>query len=152
MTDDARARADARLEAALDSASARDPRPFYRAVLRHLRERDDQGFRRALRYYEEELVPAVAGEADPLAAWAEYGGVLASVLGAGQTVELDGTGRARRLESAESAIGAEGLVLHIPDATDAPVLVLRYPKDPSAAQHAAYELLVQGRQIASAYG
>lgn len=154
MTDDAKARADSRLEAALDASSASDPRPFYRSVLRHLRERDDQGFRRALRYFEEELVPAVAGEADPLAAWAEYGGVLASVLGAGQTVELDRTGRARPLESgsAAGAAAAAGLVLHIPDATDAPVLVLRYPREASAAQHAAYELLVQGRQTASAYG
>lgn len=151
MTDESRATSDARLEAALEHSDQRDPRPFFRVVLRHLRERDDEGFRRALHYFDEELVPAVAGDADPLGAWAEYGGVLATVLGSGQTVELDGTGRAHRLESAALANAATGLVLHIPQATDAPVLVLRYPKEPSAAQHAAYELLVQGRQTASAY-
>jgi hypothetical protein len=149
MTDDPRARADARLEAALEAGDTRDPRPFYRGALRHLRERDDEGFRQALRYFEEELVPAVAGNADPVAAWMEYGRVLARVLGAGRTVELDDSGRARVVESPAAA---RGMVLHIPEATDAPVLVLRYPKSASAAQHAAFELLVQGRQTASAYG
>ncbi len=149
MTDAPRSQADARLEAALETADTRDPRPFYRAALKHLRERDDEGFRRALRYFEEELVPDVAGDADPLAAWMEYGGVLAGVLGPGRTVDLDATGRARAVASAAHG---SGMVLHIPDATDAPVLVLRVPKATSAAQHAAYELLVQGRQSASAYG
>ena len=148
MSDETRNRADARLGTALTGADQRDPRPFFRAVLRHLRERNDDGFRRALRYYEEELVPAVAGEADPLEAWAEYGQVLARELGSGRTAELDSTGRAR---TAESVADARGLVLHIPDATDAPVLVLRYPAAPTPAQHAAFELLVEGRQSASAY-
>lgn len=149
MTDDPKARADARLETALADADHRDPRPFYRLALKHLRDRDEDAFGRALRYFEDTLVPAVSGEADPLAAWAEYGIVLAGALGRGRTVELDRTGRSR---SVESVVGTTGLVLHIPDATDAPVLVLRYPRDPAPAQHAAYELLVQGRQTASFYG
>lgn len=148
MTNDATARATARLEAALEAADQRDPRPFYRGPLRYLRERDEGAFGRALRYYEEELVPAVAGETEPLAAWIEYGAVLARELGGGRTVELDGTGRARPVETVTEA---RGLVFHIPEAVDAPVLVLRYPANATPAQHAAYELLVEGHQTASAY-
>lgn len=149
MTDEQRARADARLEAALQGADHRDPRPYFRHVLRHLRQRDADAFEGATRYFQDELVPAVAGEADPLEAWAEYGDRLARALGPGRTVELDSTGRARPVDDVAAA---RGLVLFIPDATDAPVLVLRYPRDPAPAQHAAYELLVEGRQTASLYG
>lgn len=148
MTDDPKARADARLEAALGNLDYRDPRPFYRSALRYLRERDEEAFGRALRYFEDELVPAVAGEADPGAEWSEYGAVLARALGPGRMAELDSTGRARGVET---ALGAKGLVLYIPESTDAPVLVLRYPRGATPAQHAAYELLVEGRQTASAY-
>lgn len=148
MTDDLKPRADARLEAALAEADHRDPRPFYRTALRYLRERDEEAFGRAFRYFEDELVPAVAGDADPATAWAEYGAVLARALGAGRMVELDGTGRARTVDT---AVGARGLVLYVPDRADTPVLVLRYPREASAAQHAAYELLVEGRRGASAY-
>ncbi len=149
MTDEMKARADVMLDAAIEEAGQRDPRPFYRIVLRHLRENDEPGFQRALRYFEEELVPAVAGGAAALPAWAEYGLMIGRTLGSGTTVELDPTGRALPVER---VVGAVGLVLYIPDAVAAPVLVLRYPQHPSAAQHAAYELLVEGRHTASAYG
>lgn len=148
MSQDPKARADARLEMALENADQRDPRPFYRNALRYLRESDGPAFQSALRYFEEELVPSVAGEADPLRAWAEYGVVLVRSLGNGRMVELDSTGRARTVEGPG---GAVGLVLFVPGAAAAPVVVLRYPANPSAAQHAAYELLVEGRQTASAY-
>lgn len=147
-TDASRAQADARLETALAAADYRDPRPFYRSALRYLREHDDEGFRRAIGYFDEELVPAVAGDADPLTAWGEYGALLGRTLGAGRIMELDSTGRARPVESVEDT---RGLVLYIPDDPAPPVLVLRYPTNASAAQHAAYELLVTGRQTASAY-
>lgn len=143
-----KARADARLQTALADLDYRDPRPFYRSALRYLRERDQDAFARALRYFEDELVPAVAGEADPGAAWSEYGAVLARALGAGRMVELDATGRAHGVDTAG---GAKGLVLYIPESAAAPVLVLRYPREAAPAQHAAYELLVEGRQTASAY-
>lgn len=148
MTDDLKPRADARLETALVDADHLDPRPFYRRALRYLRERDEEAFGRALRYFEDELVPSVAADAPPAAAWAEYGAVLARALGAGRMVELDGTGRAHPVDT---AVGARGLVLYVPEQADAPVLVLRYPREASAAQHAAYELLVEGRRGASAY-
>lgn len=145
---DPKTRADARLDTALQDADRADPRPLYRPALRYLRDRKPEAFREALRYFEEDLIPAVAGEADPLAAWLDYGRRLTEALGEGRTVELDSTGRARPV--AEPA-DARGLVLHVPDDTGAPVLALRHPRDPSKAQQAAFELLVEGRQTASAY-
>jgi hypothetical protein len=73
MADDPKTRADARLEAALETATVRDPRPLYRPILRYLRERDPSAFERAIRHFDEELVPAVAGDADPLTAWLDFG-------------------------------------------------------------------------------
>lgn len=148
MSDDARARADDRLEAALTGADRRDPRPFYRRVLRHLRERDPEAFRRALDHFEQELVPGSL-EADPLAAWLEYGLRLAKELGGGRLVDVDGTGRTRPADDPAAALG---LLLHVPDAPSAPVVVLRYPSEATAPQHATYELLVEGRVVASTYG
>lgn len=145
---DPKNRADARLEAALPDADRADPRPLYRPALKYLRARKPDAFREALRYFEEELIPAVAGEADPLAAWLEYGRRLAVALGEGRLVELDSTGRAR---PCTDPAGARGLVLHLPDDADAPALALRHPGSPSRAQQAAFELLVGGRQVASAY-
>jgi hypothetical protein len=146
MTDDLQARADARLEDALADATLLDPRPHYRKALRHLKDRDPAAFEEALRYFREELVPAAARE-DPLEAWSAYGRFLARSMGPGRTVTLDATGRAR-----PDADPGQGLVLHIPDDDGVPVLVLRYPRSASPAQRAAYELLVEGRQTASAYG
>jgi hypothetical protein len=148
MDDATRERADGRLDAALKGGDVGDPRPFYRPALRYLRESDETAFRRALDYHEKELVPAVAGDADPLRAWADYGLVLARSLGPGRLADLDATGRARSVDSPDDAAG---LLLYIPDAAAPPVLVLRYPAGASPAQRAAYELLVEGRQTASAY-
>ena len=148
MADSERSRADARLETALSGADQQDPRGAYRPVLRYLRDRDDAAFQRVLRYFENTLVPAVAGEADPLAEWLEYGRVLAEELGSGRTLELDSTGRARATQSPEDA---RGMVVFVPDLPAAPVLLLREPKEASAAQMATRELLVEGRQTASRY-
>jgi hypothetical protein len=147
METDPKAEADRQLESALGSAGVRDPRPYFRRVLKHLRERDPDAFARALQHYETVLIPAVAGGADPLAAWLDYGLHLAGAMGEGRTVEVDGTGRAR--EWAAGAAG--GLVLHLPDDDTAPALVLRYPAPASPAQDATVELLVAGRVSASAY-
>lgn len=146
---DPKSRADARLEAALQDGDRADPRPLYRPALKYLRDRNPDAFKDALRYFEAELIPDVAGEADPLAAWLAYGRRLARALGPGRTMELDSTGRARAVEDPDAA---RGLVLHLPDEADAPALALRYPREPSRAQRAAFELLVEGRQTATAYG
>lgn len=146
---DPRTRAEARLEAALQDADCADPRPLYRRALRYLRDRQPEAFQAALDYFEEELIPAVASEADPLAAWLDYGRRLARALGDGRLVEMDSTGRARPVTDPAEA---RGLVLHLPDDATAPALALRCPRDPSKAQQATFELLVDGRQTASEYG
>lgn len=146
MTDDLRARADARLESALESAPVRDPRPYLREILRHLKERDSGAFERAIAHFESTLVPAVAGEGDPLAEWLEYGRVLAALSGEGRIVAIDETGRATPVESAEGGdVPSDTLLLYLPDATDTPAAVLRCPRDATPAQEASIGLLVQGR-------
>ena len=152
MSDDLRARADARLEAALAAAPWRDPRPYLRRLLKHLKERDLAAFERALAYFDSTLVPAVAGEADPLAEWLEYGRVLCSLAGAGRIVAIDGSGRAAEAEAeAEGDALPGGLLLYLPDDPEAPAAVLRCPRDATPAQEASVELLVLGRVTATAY-
>lgn len=148
MSDDLRARAGDRLDAALADADRRDPRPFYKPVLRHLRERSPDAFQSALAWFDDALVPGCL-DGDPLAAWLDYGLRLAEALGTGRILDIDGTGRAR---VAGDPAAATGLLLFIPDTTSAPVVVLRYPVDATPAQRATYELLVEGRAVASAYG
>jgi len=149
MADDQRRRADERLETTLPGTGLRDPRPFYRPVLKHLRERDPDAFARALDHFESVLVPALAADADPLQGWLDYGLLLASALGPGRLVEIDGTGRARTSDDPGSGTG---LLVHLPDDASAPALLLRYPAASSPAQDATVELLVAGRVTASAYG
>ncbi len=148
MSDDQRRRADERLESTLHASGLRDPRPFYRPVLRYLREHHPAAFARALEHYESVLVPGLADGGDALGAWLEYGLVLAAEVGPGRTLEVDETGRAN---ACDDPGGGDGLVLHIPDDAGAPVLLLRYPAASSPAQDATVELLVAGRVTASAY-
>ena len=136
-----RARADQRLERALQDAGARDPRDFYRDRLRALKERDPAAFRDALRYYEETLVPAVArDDTDALAEWLEYGRVLAASCAAGRTVQIDADGRAADYAA---PVPRDALVLHLPDAATEAALVVGIPRKLSPAQRAAHELLVR---------
>jgi hypothetical protein len=82
-----RARADERLTEALAAAGARDPREHYRGQLRELKARSPDAFQRALAYFEDRLLPAVAREdSDPLAEWLEYGRVLATLATPGRTM------------------------------------------------------------------
>ncbi|MDP9349784.1 MAG: hypothetical protein M3P24_11695 [Gemmatimonadota bacterium] len=142
MSDPLRERADRRFEEALKAADARDPRDFYRARLRELKERSPESYRRAVAYYEERLIPAVADEAsDPLAEWLEYGRVLVSLTAPGRTVQIDPTGRSRDYAR---PVPADALVLHLPEGAGQAALVLGLPAKLSPAQRASYELLVKG--------
>lgn len=149
--DDLRPRADARLDSALERSPFRDPRPFYRQVLKQLRARDRDALDRAVRHYEDELIPAVAADGDPLALWLDYGRLLARLAGPGRTLEVDASGRASPVEDdARRDPGAGSLLLHLPDDAAAPAVVLRCPRDATPAQDASIDLLVLGRQTASA--
>lgn len=144
MTDELRRRVEQRLEAALETSGARDPRDHYRELLRDLKEKDPDAYGSAVGYYEETLLPAVAaGDEEPLKGWREFGRRIAELSAPGRTVALDASGRARAYDP-EGAAG--DLVLHLPEESRRRALLVALPQEPSDAQRAAYRLLVAGRQ------
>lgn len=130
-----------RLERQLRERELDDPRPVYRRMLKRLSGEDRDAYRDAVRRFEEELVPAVAGgEADPVAAWTRYGMEIASALADGEARAVDETGRARPLEDAsEPPVGP--LLLWLPADGGDDALVLSRPEDLSEPQRATLELL-----------
>ena len=143
-TQEIRERADRRFEEALKQTGARDPRDFYRKRLKELREQDADAFKRALGYFEERLIPAVAAEgSDPVAEWLEYGRYLAGLAARGTTLQVDPTGAALPYAP---PVPRDHLVLHLPDAASAKALVVGIPPELSPAQRATYDLLVSGSQ------
>lgn len=140
--DELRERADRRFDEARERAGARDPRDFYRGLLRDLKVGDPAAYRRAVDHYANRLTPAVAQEdSDPLAEWMEYGRLLATLTAAGTTVQLDPSGRRRPYAP---PVPPDHLVLHLPDDTRRPALLVGLPAELSPAQRAAYDLLVKG--------
>jgi hypothetical protein len=134
-------RAEQRFLDALRASGARDPRDFYRDRLRELRARDEAAFQRALQYYEERLIPAVAAEdSSPVAEWLEYGRVLAHLSIEGRTVQIDPSGRAHAYAP---PVPPDHLVLHLPTAAREPALLVGLPPQLSPAQRATYALLVK---------
>lgn len=132
-----------RLEEVLEARGARDPREFYRTRLRQLRAEDRDAYEKAVTHYRQTLLPAIANEgADPLVAWTEYGRRLAELSAPGRTVCLDPSGRSTDYEAPADP---DALVLHLPTNRRARALVVGIPREPSAAQRAAYDWLVTGR-------
>jgi len=145
MSDTPSAQAERLLEDALASTGARDPRDLYRERLKELKQADPEAYADAVAYYRDTLIPTIAGgEVDPLEAWTEYGRRLAVSLGPGSTVSVDATGRARPFEGREPG----DLILQIPDGKGGRALLIGLPVEPSAAQKATYDVLVEGRQRA----
>jgi hypothetical protein len=142
MTTD-RERADALLDQEIQRTGARDPREFYRERLQGLKERDASGYAEAVRYFQETLVPAIAGGAEPLAAWTEYGRRLAELSSPGRTVSVDPTGRATPYASPAPP---DALVLHLPRVAGGRAVLVGLPRALSDAQRATYDWLVMGRQ------
>jgi len=144
MTTDLQAKADARFAAALAAGGARDPRDYYRARLRDLKQSNPLGYADAVAYYQSTLIPSIAEqEADPLTAWREFGLLLARLTAPGRAVAVDATGRSRPFEPpGETA----DLILHLPDARNARALLVGLPPKPSAAQMATHNWLVLGRR------
>jgi hypothetical protein len=141
MPDDPQAEADRKLDAALATTGARDPRQFYRDRLRDLKQADPAAYEQAVGYYRDTLVPSVAGGADPLPAWTEYGRRLATLTAAGRTVMVDAHGVA---EPYASPAPLDRLILHVPDGRGR-ALVVGLPTELSRAQRATYDLLVSGK-------
>lgn len=139
MSSELRSRAETRLLEAASALVLADPRPRFRERLRQLRERHPDAFDRAVGHYERTVLPQLADADDPLAAWVDYGAFLAGLEANGRVQRIDATGRAT---SFQPPAAARDLVLHVPDDTASPVLVLLEPAGPSPAQTATLDLLV----------
>ena len=147
MTDDLRKKADERFEKARAEAGARDPRDFYRKALRELRAENSDAYDRAVRHFQEVLVPSIAqGETEPLTAWRDYGRLIAELTAPGRTVSLDETGRSQPFQS---HLPMDRLVLHLPDEKGRRAMVVSLPPRLSPAQKAAHDLLVAGKHKVS---
>lgn len=127
-----------RYRAALERHGLRDVQPLYRELLLRLKAADPDLYRRAVTRYEEEVVPRLEGEEEPLAVWVGYGAWLAARLQAGRVVAIDESGRAETVDG-DPPLGP--LLLHLPDERDVPATVLALPADPSPPQRTTVELL-----------
>ena len=139
MAENDKARADRHSEAAFSEGSFEDPRAAFRERLRRFREERPDAFAAALEYYEQTLIPQVAGSADPIVEWVAYGRRLGELAGRGQTVIIDPTGRARPLAG---DFAADSLILHLPDDTQIEALPIAVPRRLSAPQRATFDLLI----------
>ena len=144
MTDDLPKKADARFEAALAATGARDPREYYRSRLRELRQSNPQGYADAVAYYQSTLVTSIAEQdADPLKAWQTFGLRIAQLTAAGRAVAVDPVGRSHPFEPPGRTVD---MILHLPDARNQRALLVGLPPEPTAAQMATFNWLVQGRR------
>jgi len=135
--------ADSKLKARLKETGTPDPRDRYRQLLRRLKEAGSEGYERAVARFRDDVVGSVArGERDPLEAWFDFGHSLARDLHPGRTVALDATGRSAPYEAPPSS---GDLILHLPDEKKEKAVALAIPPEPSPAQQAAMDLLVEGK-------
>jgi len=144
MTDDLPTLADRRFAERRAATGARDPREFYRGLLRDLRGADEAAYREMVARYEVQIVGAVGrGEADPLEAWLAFGLELAAAsVGPGRSVVVDATGRATPLEGQPRW---DQMLLHLPDERGVRAVPVSLPPELSDAQRAALDLLVKGK-------
>ena len=138
MDNTAKQRADALTDEAISAAELEDFREDYRERLRWLKDNRPQHFPDALSHYNDVLVPNIAAGNDPFAEWLEYGKLLGELSGAGKTVSIDETGRAKKLTN-EAGL----LDLHLPEDTSVPALRLAIPRKMSDAQRATLDLLAK---------
>lgn len=129
------------LEAALDRRGLRDPRPYYRELLKKLKARNAEGYRAAVAYHEERLARELeSADADAVEEWVEYGRYLAELLTPGRTWSVDPSGLAEPYHR-PPADGA--LILHLPEAPHERGLVVSAPKSLTPPQKATYDLLAR---------
>lgn len=127
----------------MKETGARDPREFYRGILKALRENDADGYQEMVDLYQSEVVqPLAQGSRDPLSAWLEFGRTLAERSAPGKLVRVDETGRA---SPAPQELSWRELLLHVPDDRRTRALPVGIPPEPSRAQRATLDLLVRGR-------
>ncbi len=137
-------RADVLYQAALDESGARDPREYYRERLKGLKEVSTEAYDQAVSYYRDELIPSIAnGSVDPVGAWLKYGKLVAELTVPGKAVLIDRTGRSAAHEGDGNS---DEMILHIPSGKGGRAVLVGLPSDPSSAQMATFDLLVQGKQ------
>lgn len=135
-------RAEARFQEALEASGARDPREYYRERLKELKSANPAGYESVVGYYGSTLIPTVASDdSDPLAAWLEYGRVIAETTAPGRAYEIDTSGRRSPYSPPTPH---DRLVLHLPDSGTRALLV-GLPIELSDAQRSTFDLLVQGK-------
>ena len=144
MSSDSAQAAEARFAEALAASGARDPRDYYRERLRELRRASPEAYAEGVAYYQQTLIPSIAGgDADPLEAWRDYGLLIARLTSPGRPVAVDSGGRSSPFRPP----GDSGdMILHMPDrSTERPILVT-LPAEPSPAQMATFDWLVARRR------
>ncbi len=135
--------ADRRFQEVLEETGARDPREFYRELLKELKTRDEDAFAAAVERWQSGVIqPLARGEGDPLGRWLAFGLELARTLHPGRTVTVDADGRAQPLEAQPDW---RWLILHLPERKRDRAVPVSIPPEPTPAQQATLDLLVQGR-------
>ena len=103
---------------------------------------DATAFGQAVDYYRDRLVPSIAAGDEPFTAWVEYGRKIARLTFQGRTVAVDRMGLAREYST---PVDPDVLVLHLPEGGGGRALLVAWPREPSPAQQATCDLLVDGR-------
>ncbi len=135
--------ADRRFNEALEATGALDPRESYRGLLRQLKSRDEATYQEMVSRWKSEVIePIQQGEAEPLQAWLRFGVGLASTLHPGRTVVVDEEGRSHTLEDLPDW---RNLILHLPEDRGVRAIPISLPPDPTGAQSATVDLLVEGK-------
>jgi hypothetical protein len=142
MSSEAKKLADERLTRSLAQRGALDARETYRALLRSLKAQSADAFTKASRYYDQQVVPRLGADADPLDAWIDYGRLIGELSGTGRMMIVDETGRAAPYVA---PLAPGNIVMFVPDDTRAGSFVAVQPAELSAAQRATVALLVEGR-------
>lgn len=144
MSSDPKQAAEARFAEALAATGARDPRNYYRDKLRELKHNNPEGYAEGVAYYQQTLIPSIAGgKADPLEAWRDYGLLIARLTAPGRPVSVDPDGRSRPFQPPGER---NDMVLHMPGKRRAHPILVTLPPKPSAAQMATFDWLVAGRR------
>lgn len=129
------------LDVALEARGLRDPRGYYRELLKKLKAKNAQAYGTAVAYHDERLKGGVeSADADVVEEWVEYGRYLAELLTPGRTWSVDPTGLA---EPYHRPPAADALILHLPEPPQERGLVLCAPKSLTPPQKATYDLLAR---------
>lgn len=143
MTQSEQSAADAHFARQLGETGSRDPREFYRQLLRELKDADAEAYEEMVNRYRSGVAePIEKGADNPLALWLSFGIEVANRLHPGRTMVIGEDGRGRSFEPPPDH---RQLLLHLPDDARTRAIPVGIPPEPTPAQSATLDLLVQGR-------